>query len=81
MRCRLIDWKSDFFETRNLQQMFSQITLKVIQGHVANNLLKHNIIFVLCEILGEVISEYRNLLVRTTLTSFDVSEIQFTILI
>lgn len=52
--------------------MFTRVTVKVIQSHVADNLLKHDVVFVFCDIFGEVVSEYRDLLVRTTLTPFDV---------
>lgn len=54
--------------------MQTEVSVQIIERHVANHLFQHDIVVVGSVVLGEVIPEYGHFLIRTALTTLDVSE-------
>ena len=55
-------------------QMHTKASMQVIECHVADHLLQNDVIVIRSVILGEIISEYSHLLIRTALTTLNEPE-------
>lgn len=54
--------------------MHTEVSVQIVESHIADHLLQNDIILVRSVIFREIIPEYSHFLIRAALTTLDISE-------